>query len=83
MERPFKRILVTDNHLTRLIRYIHQNPEKHGYSDDFRCWEWSSYSELLNEAPRVVTSGFAVEWFQNKEEFIDFHRTIETESRLE
>jgi hypothetical protein len=34
-ERPFKRIPVTDGkYFTRLLIYIHQNPQRHGLIDD-------------------------------------------------
>jgi len=36
-QRPFGRIPVTaDSHLIRLVAYIHQNPQKHGFVLDFR-----------------------------------------------
>ncbi|MDP2755388.1 MAG: transposase, partial [Nitrospirota bacterium] len=47
-ERPFKRIPVdSEAYLMRLIVYIHQNPQKHKFEDDFRNWNYSSYHELI------------------------------------
>jgi putative transposase len=52
-QRPFGRILVNnDRHLLRLIAYIHQNPQKHGFTKDFREWPYSSF-HVRNSAPSV------------------------------
>lgn len=33
----FHRVMVTDDaQFTATVRYIHQNPQKHGFVDDFR-----------------------------------------------
>lgn len=42
-ERPFERKPVTGTaYLVRLVLYIHQNPQRHGFVKDFRDWEYSS-----------------------------------------
>ena len=51
-ERPFGRKVVTgEAHLVHLIKYIHFNPQKHGFIDDFREWKHSSYEALCSSAP--------------------------------
>ncbi|MFC1464036.1 MAG: transposase [Candidatus Brachytrichaceae bacterium NZ_4S206] len=41
-EERFRRIEVTSHiHFTNLIFYIHFNPQKHGFVEDFRTWPWS------------------------------------------
>jgi len=46
-EERFRRLEVTDDdYLVQLILYIHYNPQKHGFVDDFCSWPWSSYSAL-------------------------------------
>ena len=50
-EHPFGRVRIrTGSQLMRVVTYIHQNPEKHGYVDDFREWRFSSYLALQSSA---------------------------------
>lgn len=43
-QRPFRRIpILTESYLFNVVRYIHRNPQKHGFVKDFRDWEYSSY----------------------------------------
>ena len=83
-DRPFKRNEVNrDEYITRLIRYIHQNPQKHFYTQNFREWKWSSFHEIYNKGQKRLTSCFTEEWFMSKPEFDSFHAVFETESRME
>ena len=51
-QRPFSRIEVTsDAYFSRLVIYIHQNPQKHGFVSDFRDWPHSSYHTFLSAKP--------------------------------
>ena len=46
-QNHFGRIPITsDRYFAMLIRYIHLNPRKHGFVDDFREWPYSSYHTL-------------------------------------
>jgi putative transposase len=43
-QHPFGRILVWNKeYIDHLIRYIHQNPQHHGFVKDFRDWPFSSF----------------------------------------
>ncbi len=49
IETPFKRIEVkNETYLTNLIWYIHNNPQKHGFVNDFRDYPHSSYQAHLS-----------------------------------
>ena len=51
-QRPFGRIEVaSDAYFVYLVVYIHQNPQKHGFVEDFRTWLYSSYQALLSTKP--------------------------------
>ncbi len=77
-ERPFERIQVTDQHyLMRLIIYIHQNPQKHKFTENFRDWKYSSYNDLIAEIPTRLQRDTVMELFGNKQEFISTHQEIQ------
>ena len=74
-QNPFGRIQVTsDAHFTQLVAYIHRNPKKHGFVDDFRLWPWSSYHTLLSDKPTRLQREDVLGWFDGVEGFQAFHR---------
>jgi len=63
-EHPFRRILVTDDaQFTAVVRYIHQNPQKHGFVDDFRDWPYSSYESLTSDKVTRLNREAVQAWF--------------------
>jgi putative transposase len=63
-QNPFGRRPVTsDAYFTRLITYIHQNPQKHGFVTDFRDWPYSSYHAYLSTHPTHLPREQVVAWF--------------------
>jgi len=83
-ERPFKRIPVeSEAYLLRLIVYIHQNPQKHGFEPDFRNWPYSSYHELIADVPTRLQRARALEAFGSREDFIRIHQEIQPLGALE
>ena len=39
----YDRIIRNEKHLNQTIEYIHFNPEKHKFIDDYTKWKYSSY----------------------------------------
>ncbi|NOZ27641.1 MAG: hypothetical protein GXP39_06255 [Chloroflexi bacterium] len=75
-EHPFGRIEVdTDAYFLQLIAYIHQNPQKHGFVDDFRDWPFSSYHTLLSTRQTRLLREEVLDWFGGRKEFEVYHRT--------
>ncbi len=73
-EKPFKRILVSnERYFANLVRYIHQNPQAHGFVDDFRDWHWSSYDAMLTTKATSVKRDVVIEWFGGQDEFVTSH----------
>lgn len=73
-QHPFGRVPITsDRQFWNVIAYIHQNPQKHKFVDDFRDWKWSSYGVLLSEKPTKLNRGVVMEWFGGKQEYLDLH----------
>lgn len=77
-ERPFKRIPVdSESYLMRLIVYIHQNPQKHKFVNDFREWNYSSYHDLITDVPTRLQRDRVLQRFGSREDFIRIHREIQ------
>ncbi len=77
-ERPFKRIPVDSTvYLMQLIVYIHQNPQKHRFAEDFREWKYSSYHFLVSEAPTHLQRERVIQLFGSSEDFVRIHQEIQ------
>lgn len=73
-QRPFRRIPVLNpGYLETLVRYIHWNPQKHGFVSDFREWEYSSYHLLRSSTPTFLKRQELMEWFDQPSAFEEFH----------
>lgn len=72
---PYKRKLIDNEKYWReLIRYIHNNPVQSGIVYNLEDWNYSSYREILSDNATFVSRKEALEWFDNKDDFISWHR---------
>lgn len=77
-ERPFKRIpLDSTAYLMQLIVYVHQNPRKHKFAEDFREWSYSSYHILVSETRTWLQRDKVMELFGSREDFVRIHQEIQ------
>lgn len=75
IESPFKRKLITsDKYLINVIIYIHQNPEKHGITDQFSKYNFSSYQSILSNSSTLLKRDEVIELFDCRENFILSHQ---------
>jgi putative transposase len=75
--KPFKRIEVNkDSHFSQCIIYIHANPLKHEVAKDFTAYKWSSWQAFLSDSPTHILRAEVLEWFGNKERFIQTHKEM-------
>jgi len=73
-EEPFRRIEVSnDSYFSELVRYIHFNPQKHGFTQDFTQYKHSSYQELISEENTRLDKKTISEWFGGMNGFHSFH----------
>lgn len=73
-QHPFGRIEVTlDAYFVQLVRYIHCNPEFHGFEDDFRTWLYSSYQTILSTKPTFLKREEVLAWFGGAIKYEDLH----------
>jgi REP element-mobilizing transposase RayT len=74
-QRPFKRQRIdNEGYFIILIPYIHRNPQTHGLIADFRAWPWSSYNAILSDKPTKLERETVLDWFTNRDEFIEMHK---------
>lgn len=68
------RIRVEDeDYLMQLIAYIHLNPVKHGFTDDFKQYTYSSYQAYLSEKPTNIEKNYIMSLFGDKTNFEYWH----------
>jgi len=83
-ESPFKRKLVdSDRYFSALVVYIHQNPQRHGFVNDFRDWPYSSYHAVLSSQATRVQRGEVLDWFDGSVGFRDAHLILVDEALIE
>jgi hypothetical protein len=83
-EKPFQRRLITSpQYLWRVIHYIHWNPQKHGFVDDFRDWPFSSYRALLSDKPTRLQREEVLAWFNGRLEFDAVHQMLTDEKEIQ
>ena len=82
-EHPFGRVPITSEaYLVRLVTYIHQNAQKHGFVDDFREWPYSSYHATLSQKATRLERDEVLGWFQGPKPFQDAHRQTVGEAQI-
>ncbi len=72
-ERFKRKPILTDAYFSKLIDYIHKNPEKHELVDDFRDYAYSSYWLHLIDQPTRLKVKEVLDWFGGRDEYVNFH----------
>lgn len=73
-EDRFERVQIkNDDRFTRLICYVHFNPEKHAYCNDFKNYRFTSYPAMLSNQPTSLEREEVLQWFGGKKAFVDIH----------
>lgn len=73
-ESSFERKLVDDeSYLTSMIYYCHYNAQLHGFVNDFKDWEFSSYHTLLKNEHSFLASQKVMDWFGDAAAFKKAH----------
>jgi len=76
-EKNFKRKPITnDAYLRTLITYIHYNPQKHGFVDDYRDWPYSSYPVLCSVHKSILVREEVLTSFDGIDGFHRFHQNM-------
>jgi putative transposase len=82
--KNFKRKKINSlEYLKQVVIYIHRNPEHHGVSCNFYDYPWSSYSRILEEKITKLKKEEVVDWFDDKQNFIECHKISSEEDEME
>ncbi len=82
-QEHFGRIeIMSESYFTNLVFYIHFNPQKHGFVNDFRKWRWSSYKALCSDEPTQLEREDVLRWFGDKQHYVKFHTGAVNEKLL-
>jgi putative transposase len=82
-EERFGRIEVTSQrYFYQLIFYIHFNPQKHKFVDDFRNWPWSSFQALCSCGQTRLARTEVIDWFGGQQDFVAFHNGMVDEHAI-
>lgn len=78
--KNFKRIRInTEQYLKQAIVYIHLNPVNHEFVDVLDKWKYSSYKSILSSKSSSVKRDEVIELFNDKQNYIDYHRIKNSE----
>lgn len=69
-----RREVHTDADFESLIFYVHANPQRHGFVDDFRAWPWSSYAPLAFDKSSVIRRDEVLAWFGGESRLREVHQ---------
>ncbi|MPS72830.1 MAG: hypothetical protein E2590_06690 [Chryseobacterium sp.] len=77
-EKPFERIKITDEiYLKQIILYIHNNPVKHGITNNAKYYKWSSYNSILSSKNSKLKRKEVLGYFEDESNFIFSHNNYE------
>ena len=80
-QHPFGRVVIaSERQFWNVIAYIHQNPQKHKFVDDFRDWKYSSYGILISDKLTKIQREIVLDWFGGKQAYLDWHAEWVTEA---
>ncbi len=82
-QKPFHRIEVdSDRYFARIIHYIHFNPQKHGFVENFRQYPFSSYQAIISGKPTNISKDEVLAWFQGRDNFLQLHNLLGEEADI-
>ncbi|WP_202915944.1 hypothetical protein [Pontibacter pamirensis] len=72
-ERFKRKEITSEAYFTRLVFYIHHNPQHHGLIEDFSDWPYSSYHSILSKGTTVLQRENVLDWFGGRASYKNFH----------
>ena len=75
--------ITTKSYYTIIIAYIHQNPVKAGLVEKPEDYKFSSYNAYLSQKESLVHRTDVLDWFGGLEHFIEYHKLVLDEYKLD
>ncbi|MDX5437746.1 MAG: transposase [Pontibacter sp.] len=72
-ERFRRKEVISEVYFTRLVYYIHFNPQHHSLIEDFSDWPYSSYHSLLSKGRTLLQRENVLKWFGGRDWYRKFH----------
>lgn len=69
-----RHVINDDSYLQHVIMYVHLNAVKHGFTNDYKKYPYSSFNSLISDAQTHLQRQCIMELFGDKENFIFCHR---------
>ncbi len=83
-ESPFERKLIDDeSYLMSMIYYCHRNAVHHGFVNDLRDWEFSSYHSILKNDNSFLAADKIINRFGSVVSFEEAHKAYTVKKELE
>ena len=60
--------------MLNLILYVHSNPVKHNFIDNFENYRYSSYNEIVNNTSKIINSEDIIGLFHDIDNFKYVHK---------
>jgi len=74
-QKSFQRKAIeTEDQLILTIYYIHLNMVKHGMTQNYCEYEWSSYKNIINDNDLYLNTKLCLKIFEGKRQFIEMHK---------
>ena len=81
-ERFRRKEIIDQSYFTSIIGYIITNAVKHGYSPTSEAYPHSAYNSLVSDKPTALLRNELIDWFGNKEVFINYIKNYENEIHI-
>jgi len=79
LEKPFERKRITEeSYLKQVILYIHNNPVKHGITNNAKDYKWSSYNSILSSKNSKLKRKEVLDYFEDESNFIFSHNNYDS-----
>ncbi len=78
-----KKEVDNEDYMKHLVYYIHHNPIHHRFGSGYGDYPWTSYSLYVENKPTFIDKETVIEWFDDLENFIFFHKEEHDLSMIE
>lgn len=76
-KKNYRRVRIEDeDHLRYAIAYVHTNAEKHNIVNDFRNWEFGSYTKIISDKPTYLLKSEVIDLYGGIKNYKIYHKNF-------